>query len=206
MKFVRTCLTVIIIDLLLLLLAAGALFYFLSGTPEGQPEASPAPVSPEAAERLERKVEAFLRELDEAVKAGRSRPVALEVTEEELNSLIARELPRLQEEAGFPFKVESVWVYLRDGKVRLAARLDIQGFKPGLSAGLDLAVENGLPRVGLEDIDLGRVPLPGPLRDQINRFIEAELNFAEMDLPLRLERVVVGEGKLILEGVTKGSG
>lgn len=205
MKFIKNCLTFIAILVLLLIFAAGTLFYFLTRSPEGKVETTPVPVTAEAAQRLESKVESFIEQLDQAGKTGEQRRVTIEITEEELNSFIARELPRLQKEVDFPFEVESVWVSLREGQARVTAQVNIAGFTPKLSATVGINVEDGVLKVDLKEIDLGRLPLPGLLKEQIDRFLQEGVDLSQMDLPFELRKVVIKDGKLIVEGVSKGS-
>lgn len=198
MKFLKGCLIFLALDLFFSLALAGAAAYFLTRPPASVRDLPPPATSPEKAQALETKLNEFAQGLEQA---GERKPLSLVITEDEANSLIARELPRFQEQnpEAIPFQIESARVLFREGKVIATAVIDIQGFRPQVAVEARVSANGGRPKIDIERIDLGRIPFPllGLLQDYIGQALQA---LETEELPLEVERVEITEGKLLLEG------
>jgi len=178
----------------------GAAAYFLTRPPASVRDLPPPATSPEKAQALETKLNEFAQGLEQA---DERKPFSLVITEDEANSLIARELSSFQEQnpEAIPFRIESAWVLFREGKAIATAVIDLQGFRPQVAVEARVSAQDGRPKIDIEKVDLGRLPLPlGLLRDYIGQGLET---LESEDIPLEVERVQVTEGRLLLEGWSK---
>jgi hypothetical protein len=201
-RFLQGCLIFLALDLVLLLALAGAAAYFLTRTPASVRELPPPVISPVKALALQNRLDEFSRELEQASAAGERKRMSLVITEEEANSLIARELPTLQEKNPWtlPFRLESAKVSFRDGKVLAAAVVDLGGLHPQLAVVARVGAQGGRPEVEIEVIELGRLPLLGLVQNYVQQGVQA---VETEDIPLEIDRVEVADGQLILEGWSK---
>ena len=200
MKFLKGCLLFLAIDLFFTLALVGAAAYFLTRPPASVRDLPPPATSPEKAQALETKLNEFAQGLEQA---DERKPFSLVITEDEANSLIARELSSFQEQnpEAIPFRIESAWVLFREGKAIATAVIDLQGFRPQVAVEARVSAQDGRPKIDIEKVDLGRLPLPlGLLRDYIGQGLET---LETEDIPLEVERVQVTEGRLLLEGWSK---
>ena len=198
MSFLKGCLIVLALDLLFSLALAGAAAYFITRPPASVRDLPPPATSLEKAQALETKLNEFAQAMEQA---GERKPLSLVITEDEASSLIARELPRFQEEnpEAIPFQIDSPRVLFREGKVIATAFIDIQGFRPQVAVEARVSAQGGRPKIDIERIDLGRIPFPllGLLQDYIGQALQA---LETEELPLEVERAEITEGKLLLEG------
>ena len=198
MRFLKGCLIFLALNLLFALAVAGAAAYFITRPPASVRDLPPPATSLEKAQALETKLDEFAQGMEQA---GERKPLSLVITEDEASSLIARELPRFQEEnpEAIPFQIDSPRVLFREGKVIATAVIDIQGFRPQVAVEARVSAQAGRPKIDIERIDLGRIPIPllGLFQDYIGQALQA---LETEKLPLEVERVEITEGKLLLEG------
>jgi len=201
-RFLRGCLIFLALDFLLLLALAGAAAYFLTRTPSSARGLPPPATSPEQAEALQNRLDEFSRELDQANAAGERNRMSLVITEEEANSLIARELPAFQEEnpQTLPFRMESVQVSFREGKVLAFAIFDLGGLHPRCAVVARISARGGQPEVEIEKVELGSLPLLGLVQAWVLRGVQA---VETEDFPLEIESVQVRDGQVVVEGWSK---
>ena len=202
MKFLRGCLIFLALDLALLLALAGAAAYFLTRTPASVRELPPPATSPEKAQALQNRLDEFSRDLEQAGAAGERKRMSLVITEEEANSLIARELPTFQEKnpGTLPFRLESAQVSFREGKVLATAVVDLGGLHPQLAVVARVGAQGGRPEVEIERIELGRLPLLGLVQNYVQQGLQA---VETEDFPLEIDSVQVTDGQVVVEGWSK---
>ena len=198
MKFLKGCLLFLALDLLFTLALVGAAAYLVTRPPASVRGLPPPATSPEKAEALETRLNELAQELEQSQER---KPFSLVITEDEANSLIARELSTFQEQnpEAIPFRTESAWVLFRQGKVIAAAVIDLQGIRPQVAVEARVSAQSGRPKIDIERIDLGRIPFPllGLLQDYIGQALQ---DLETEELPLEVERVEITEGELLLEG------
>jgi len=201
-KFLRGCLIFLALDLALLLALAGAAAYFLTRTPASVRELPPPATSPEKAQALQNRLDEFSRDLEQAGAAGERKRMSLVITEEEANSLIARELPTFQEKnpGTLPFRLESAQVSFREGKVLATAVVDLGGLHPQLAVVARVGAQGGRPEVEIERIELGRLPLLGLVQNYVQQGLQA---VETEDFPLEIDSVQVTDGQVVVEGWSK---
>lgn len=205
--FLRACLLTIAAGVLLILAVLGGAYYLLNhpsplvpepGTATGPGSTTPTPC-PQAAQDLEARLKALME--------GERTVLRVQVTQEEMNSLLARNLPRIQEEIqaqGAPFQVEDIKVTLEPDRLLVASRVEAFGFHPTVTVAATPSVHDGRPRIEIQEIYLGRIPLPGPIEDLLNGLLERGMERLPLqDLPLELRHIQVDQGKLILTWISR---
>ena len=86
----------------------------------------------------------------------------------------------------------ALWPHRAGATVGVEARVEVRGDE------LELVVD---------EINLGRLPLPNVVRDRIKRELVLEegvvINLDEMDIPMDIKDVRIEEGRVILEGLAR---
>jgi hypothetical protein len=179
----------------LLLVAGAAGYYFLTllspadVTPEStppttqpspvtaqpsQPPAQPPP-SDEPPASFEEKIQGFIEELQEASTAGESTEITLVITEDEANSNIAPLLAQVEIPEDIPLEVESIHIDFQPGIVATELRGTTYGITLTIQVEARVHIEDGKPRVEVVDINLGWLPLPQLVKDQITGLITQKI-------------------------------
>ena len=170
----------------LALLALACIF----GAPETP--APPPPVSTEAVQSLEQTLESA------ASQAQGSGEVNLQVTEEQLTSLVVFQL----EEHG-DGTISDPQIFLRDGQIQLFANVEREGISGTAKVVLEPNVDaDGHPSFDVISASFGPFPIP----EQIVSEVEAELNQAfleelEDQAPnTRIETITIADGVMTITG------
>jgi hypothetical protein len=161
--------------------------------------------SPEAAARLETKIETFQQEIQAAQAKGEKREVTLVITEGELNSMIRQQLAG-ERPAGMPadLNLEEVKVHFREDLLHFIIGVNIYGIKVTPIITADIVIIGGKPTIEVKSTDVGRVPLPGAVTDRLTQVLTQQLEgIGVLDLPIEVTKVVIGGGQLAIVGVTK---
>ena len=182
----------------LALIVAGVAWILIS-LPSGiASEVTPVTSSTELARQLDAKWDEFQNAVRQAAPGTE---VTLTLTQEEVNSKINEELKTVDLPAGFSIK--NVNVNLVDGKILLAADATYSVLKG--KAGLEASVEivNGSPSIVVTDVDMGKLPIPQALKDQLGGLIPEGGIIQSSGLPLDMQDIQIIDGQLIIKGVTK---
>lgn len=182
----------------LLLIAAGILGYLVTGPAPRQGDTASIPVSQEAAQRFDQKIEALEQEIDEASAMGERREVVLFLTEEEITSKLAE----LADANELPVDVDYVEVHLEDDKVYGFAIVDL-GIDMQVSVEAEIGVEGGMPDTGIESLNIGRLPIPKTLIAQVMRALIRQMEGRWEDLNIDLEDVAIQNGAIRITAVTR---
>jgi hypothetical protein len=206
MRFLRGCLLFLALDSVVLLCLAGVAVFFLTGMPASVQNLPPPVTSPDKALALESKLNQFSQELEDANAAGEREHMSLVITEEEANSLIARDLPAFQEQnpGAIPLRIESVQVSFWQGKVLAAAVVDLTPLRPRVAIVARVHLKDGRPSVEIERIDVGRLPTP-LLAPAVEDYIRQAVDPGASGLPLIVDTVQIADGELIMDGWSKPS-
>lgn len=184
--------------LVLAVLLIVVMYLLLRITPEVASQVTPVPTSSQAAQQFDSKVDTFE---STAKKAAPGTPVSLTLTQEEINSKIAAGLST----ADMPdnVKVEGVNVNLQDGQILASARINYSGIEVNVGATASIEVSNGQAYVVLEDLDMGKMPLPQGVKDQLAGMIPNGGKISLSDVPLNIQGITVQDGQMVVLGVTK---
>ena len=212
-RFLKGCL-ILLGGLVAVALIGGGGGYYLLTRPvpppvsSGLPAAAPTPTPPpqvveERAQSLENKLSAFQQQVDQAQQGTTPAPFRLEITEDEANAMVLRDLPKLNEQMkGSSLAVTSVQAAFRDGKLKAVSQGEMSGFKANLNMEGSIALEAGKPKLVVEKLDLGLLPLPGALKEQITALVQDMFGqVLQVNPNVTVQKVTVADGKLVLEGI-----
>lgn len=168
----------------------GAVAFALGAPPTGlPPQFTPVPVSTVAAARFDAKL---------ATAQAANAPTTVAISEEEATSKL---VALLASEPSAP-QIDRPQVAFRDGKVYMSGTTaDTPIPIAFVITGRVEAVE-GRPRVVVEQVETGRLPVSGPLRSQLDRAL-AEQDQLFGTLPIYVTDVRSGDGTLTLTGRPK---
>lgn len=168
----------------------GAVAFALLATPaERPPGYTPVAVSTEAVGRFDTKL---------ATVQSATEPTTIEISEEEATSKIA---DLLASESDAP-ALSNPQVSFRDGKVYLSGETTDTPITINLLITTRIEIVDGKPKVILEDVSAGRLPVPGPLRSQVDDLVAEQERLMD-DLPIYVTDVQVQDGKLVVTGQPK---
>ena len=167
----------------------GAVAFALLSTPPGSPQLTPVPVSTEAVARFDIKI---------ATVQAATEPTTIEIDEEEATSKIAALIASEPEAPN----VDKPQVAFRDGKIRLSGVTSDTPIPINFVITGRIEAVDGRPKVVVEDVDAGRLPIGGALQSQVDSLV-AEQDRLIGELPVYVTEVQVLEGKLVVTGRPK---
>lgn len=189
----------------LLLLAAGMYFglrlasghWGTAGVPVAERRATAQAIATRTgAGSLEGQVEAATT----AVAARQ--PFTLVITEAEANARLAQAgpPPTLDTPLG-PAELRDPYLQLRPGEGIVSARLAGGAVSAPVTAFVGVSADpRGRAAVQVRRVDLGGVPLPDSVRQQVQDAAQAQLERALGDLPASLERIDLEDGRMTVTG------
>ncbi|MBI2861265.1 MAG: hypothetical protein HYX89_00435 [Chloroflexi bacterium] len=184
------------------LVAIGAVVVYTVTRPPAEIAARPTiAVSTKAAKDLDNKLDQVLREVDEAKTKGERRQIEITLTEEEITSKIAEGLA--EGALGGGPQPKDVQVHLEQDRLVATARVAVGGLEIPVAVNAKVTAEGGAPKITVESVDTGRLPLPGVVRDQINQLVGTTLDPSKMDLPVDVSAIQIANGQMTVAGMTK---
>lgn len=172
-------------------------YYLYSLSPWIQSDITQVQVSADAAQKFDEKMTAFRTEID-SVPPGGNRSVSLTITEKEINS----KLVELLAEGELPFR--EILVNFADGYFLAYLKLDNPGVdtKAGMNGRVE--IEDGEPKIVVEDFDLGKLPLPRSANTGVAQALNVLVKLKLADfLPIQVSEVKIGSRQLVINGVAK---
>ena len=182
----------------LLLLTAGIMGYLITGPASGEVEAEPVTVTYEAAQRLDDRIEAVQREIDEAADMGQRMDVTFVITEEEATSKVIQ----LSQSDEINLDIEYAQIHFSDGKAYCHGMIDLM-IKMNISLEAEIEVVDGETDVTIEGLHIGRLPVPGTLVGQIMRAVMSHYEERLDSIRIDLEEITIGDGEMIIRGRSK---
>ncbi len=181
----------------LVLIIVGVVWFMMSRPSKLAEDVTPVVSNTAAAQSLDNKWQTFQTEVAQS-KAGTSITVTL--TEEEVDSKINDGLKTVNLPAGLT--VGKMNVNLKDGKILLAATIQysVLSGNAGMVATVDLV--NGQPTITVTDIDMGSLPFPQSLKDQLKSLIPQDALF-QTNSSFQAQSIDISNGLLTIKGVTK---
>lgn len=165
--------------------------------------APPPQVVEQQAQSLENKLSTLQQQISQAQQGAAPQPFRLEVTEDEANAMVLRDLPQInQQMKGSSLTISSVQMALRDGKIKAVAQGEISGFKAGVNMEATVTVEAGKPKLAVQKVDLGLLPLPAAIKDQIAGLVQDMFRqVVQVNPNVEVQKVTIADGRLVMEGV-----
>ena len=183
----------------LLLITIGILGYLITGPAAREVEADPIEITSEAVQALDDKIDALEQEIDEASAMGERRVVTLVITEEEATSKVQT----LSDEGEIGIDIDYIQIHFVDGKVYVFAKIDVvMSLQVSLEAGIE--VNDGEVDIKVASFDVGRLSFPKTLISQVMRAVSGVADERlEEDIDIELAQITVGDGQMIVIGLTK---
>ena len=124
-------------------------------------------------------------------------PFRVVFTEREIEQEIARYL------AAYPdTPARNVRVTLTPQEAITFGQVRVGGLWVAATVHASVRLQGGKPVVTLTQVDLGSIPLPPSVRDDLTRRLTEALAGIE-NLPFRFTNITLGDGQIIIQGVTK---
>lgn len=141
--------------------------------------------------------EAKVQALMELAAKGPDIPFRVVFTEREIEQQIERYLAQ-QPEASY----RNVTVTLRPGDAVVSGQVNVSGLWVDATIHADVTARDGKPVVTITQVNLGPIPLPGRVKDDLTKAIADTLVEAE-HLPFRFTAITLGTGRITVQGVTR---
>ncbi len=138
-------------------------------------------------------VQRFKERLD-AATPGPDGIFTLTVSDEEITSLVVKRLA-VQQQQGQAMPISDAQVFFRNGRIETYATLQLSDAlaMPGMVA-MSITIEDGQPVFSVEEIDVGPLPVPAllleELTDQMNQILWEDLGAAT------ITDIQIGEGQM----------
>ncbi|MFQ5987679.1 MAG: hypothetical protein ACE5H6_02385 [Dehalococcoidia bacterium] len=179
----------------MLLIIIGVGGYLVTGPAPIGAEASPVPVTDEAAESFDQKVDGLVQEI---AQAHPRKEVTLVITEEEATSKLA-ELAAANQ---LLLEMNHVKIHFDEGMVGGFAIVDL-GIDVQVAFQAKIDAEDGKPKITIERLNFGRLPVPRTLVDQVMVAVMRQLGERWEGVPVELQDINIEDGKLTFIGVMK---
>ena len=197
MKILRGCIAAIGIIGILVILALVTSYFLFSLTPPIKSKMAPVPVSAEAAEKFDQKIDAWEAEIEDAVSNEKEIVITLTITEQEINNKILDTLA----EGELPIK--EALVNLGEGYLLAYVVIDNPGVDAEIGTLARIEVEDEELKITVEDFDLGKLPLLQGVQDAVEKLVNIMTKLKLTDLPVKTTDVQINNHQLIITGVTK---
>ncbi|MHB8618889.1 MAG: hypothetical protein ACYDAG_04830 [Chloroflexota bacterium] len=196
----RCCASVLALAALVVL---GAIVYFTQFRPAfptraaaAGPAPSPTPASAAAAE-LDSHVGSFEQTVRQQAGAGKRTPVSLTITQDELTARANQALA--SGEVQVP--ASDLRVTVVPGQIVTTGELNAGALSAPFTLTAIPVVTNGQPRLSVQRLDFGLVPVPQAVRDKLVAAVSAGNLLG--NLPLEVSSFQAQQGQVVLRGVTR---
>lgn len=175
--------------LLLLIGAALACNLPSTNTPSLPPTAKPIPT--EELQTLEEKIQATLASPDA------NGEVSVTLTQAQINAIITSEVAQQSNQT-----ITDPSVVLNAGQMEVYGKVNQSGISTTVKIALQPSVDsNGNARLNVTSVDLGGIPVPDVLKNQIESATDNVMDhFISSTMGLRAKQITISEGQLTLTG------
>ncbi len=184
----------------LAVVAVVAVFFLIRSSSGIASKVTPVVPSQQAVQAFDTKWTSFNSVVQNATPGTK---VSLNVTQEELTSKVNEELKSAQAQLPPNLSIGNVSINLQDGKVLVSAPIKYYAIEG--AAGMEVAVQtvNGTPAIVVDNIDMGKLPIPDAIKNQITGMIPNNGVISLGNLPVDVTGIQIVNGQLIMNGVTK---
>lgn len=176
----------------LLLIVIGVIGYLITGPAPVPWSTAPQQWDWYEARSLDESIEGLKQQIDEASTGD---TVTVVFIEEEVNS----RLNELASEGQLPMRMRDIRVHFDEGVVRGSVMVDLViDVQVALEARME--VRDGRPDITIEYFYIGRLPIPKTLTDNVIAALMGEADEKLESLPVKLKRIVIGNGWMIIGG------
>jgi hypothetical protein len=182
---------------LLVVIIVGVAWFLMSRPSKIAKDVTPVVYNEAAVESLDNKWDAFKTEVAQS-KSGT--PVTVTLTQEEVNSKINDGLETANLPAGLT--VGKMNVNLKDGQILIGATIQYSVLSGNAGMSATVEIVNGQPTINVTGVDLGSLPFPQSLKDQLKNLIPQNALF-QSDSSFTAQSVVIADGQMVITGVIK---
>jgi hypothetical protein len=184
--------------LVLVLIVVAVVWILLSRPSKIAAGVTSVPSDTQAAQSLDTKWNNF----DSTIaKSSAGTPVTVTLTQEEVNSKVNAQLSTVDLPDGLT--VSNVNVNLKDGQILLSADLKYSIFSGSAGMTATVQIVDGQPTVVVTDVDMGSLPIPQSMKDQLTGLISGASLFQESTASFVTQSVQIADGEIIISGITK---
>jgi hypothetical protein len=182
---------------LLVVIIFGVIWFMISRPSKIANEVTTVANNEQAAQALDTKWDDFKAEV---AQAPVGKVVTITMTEEQVNSKINEGLKTTDLPSGMT--IGKMNVNLLDGKILLSATIQYSVLtgNAGMSATVDLV--DGQPTITVTEIDMGSLPIPQSIKDQLRNLIPKDALF-QTDASFQAQSIVIADHVLTITGIKK---
>lgn len=159
---------------------------------------APVPVSSDAARSFDDKVKKLEAAASDAMRTGKSTPVEVTFTEQELTSKLAATNVSFGGIA-----TTNTQVHFSGGNVIATSTVKLQGFDMSLGVVATPVVEAGQARLVVQDIQTGGIPLPDALKQQLSAQLGQAIDPRALGVPFDVTAVRIVDGRVVISGTAR---
>jgi hypothetical protein len=142
-----------------------------------------------------------VREVERAAKAGEKKPFALEVTDEQLNTLLQDRIDLSK------FPIRNLRVGFEPERIVAQGDVEYKGFTTKATIEGTVELHDGALVYKTESLEAGvlagaALPMPGNLKEKIDTQVNRQLARALKAAPGRIDEVRLEQGKMVVSGQT----
>lgn len=143
-----------------------------------------------------RRLEDQVRDIGRSSRAHEKKPFTLEVSDEQLNTLLQDRVDTSQ------FPVRNLTVGFEPGRVVAQGDVNYNGFQATATLEGTVKLDAGRLVYTTDSLQVGGLPAPGNWKSKLDSQVTAQLNRALSRAPGRVESVQIEAGKMIVSGQT----
>ncbi len=141
-------------------------------------------------------LEGQVSSIEQASRAHEKKPFALEISDEQLNTLLQDRLDLSK------FPIRNLRVGFEPGRVVAQGEVNYKGFPATGTLEGRVRLQSGRLIYQTDSLQVMGVPLPGNWKGQLDKQVSAQLNSALKRAPGRIEDVQIEQNKLVVSGHT----
>jgi hypothetical protein len=183
--------------IVLVLIIAGVVWFLMSRPSKLTKDVTLVVPSAAASQSLDNKWQTFQTEVTQSQPGT---PVTITLTQQEVDSKINDGLKTANLPAGLT--VSKMNVNLTDGKILLAATVQYSVFSGNAGMVATVDIVNGQPTITVTNIDMGSLPFPQSLKDQLKSLIPQDALF-QTNSSFQAQSIDISNGLLTIRGVTQ---
>ncbi len=185
--------------LVLAALVGGSVLVLGTQQPSVAAGLAPVGVSAEARKSFDGKVGSLVSAANEAKRSGGAKPFEVAFSEEELTSKAAEAVGS----SDGAFGVSNPQIHLVGGNVVATSTVSVGGVSLNVGVVATPTVVDGRAQLEVQKVETGALPVPGPLRDQIESQLARAVEAAKAGLPADFTKLAVVDGKLVAAGMIR---
>jgi len=192
----------VLLSLVVVVIVAGAGLYVAARQQPGVAQGLKAiAASSAAAKAFDDKVDVIKKAADEAKRTGKTQPVEVSFTEEELTSKASESTVNPGNDIGIT--TQGTQIHLVGTQIIATSTVTVSGVSVNLGIVAEPVVVNGQTQIVIREVQTGALPIPDAIKQQINDQIGNAVDPSRLGLPIDVSLLQVVDGKLVIKGTAK---